>query len=72
MHAWHAPKKDLMFGFGYLEIIVVAALLVLVIGIGPARKLFDTIFGVYREVEKTKQEIRQTFSLGGLFRRKNK
>jgi Sec-independent protein translocase protein TatA len=61
-----------MFGFGYLEIIIVAAMLVLVLGIGPARKLFDTIFGIHRRVETAKQEIRQTFSLGGFFQRKKK
>lgn len=61
-----------MFGFGYLETIIVAALLVLVLGIRRARKLFDTIFGIRRQVEQTRQEIRQTFSLGGLFQRKKK
>ncbi len=61
-----------MFGFGYLEIIVIAAVVILVLGAGRARKLFDTLFGAYRQVEKTKQEIRRTFSLGDLFRRRDR
>jgi Sec-independent protein translocase protein TatA len=61
-----------MFGFGYLEIIIVAALVVLVLGIGRARKLFDTLFGMHRRVEKAKQELRQTFSLSDLLPRKKK
>jgi Sec-independent protein translocase protein TatA len=61
-----------MFGFGYLEIIIVAVLVILVLGAGRAKKLFDTLFGAYREVERTKQEIRKSFSLSDLFQRKRK
>jgi hypothetical protein len=65
-------ERKVMFGFGYLELIIVVLLLVLVLGAGPARKLFETLFGVYRQVEETKQEIRKTFSLGDWFTRKKK
>jgi Sec-independent protein translocase protein TatA len=61
-----------MFGFGIFEIAMVVGLLVLVLGAGPARRLIETLFGAYRKVEETKQEIRKTFSLGDLFSRKKK
>ena len=61
-----------MFGFGILEIAMVVVLLVLVLGAGPARRLFESLFGAYRKVEQTKQEIRKTFSLGDLFSRNKK
>jgi Sec-independent protein translocase protein TatA len=53
-----------MFGFGLFEIVILLGLVILVFGAAKARKMIDTGLHIHREVDKTRQEIRRTFSFG--------
>lgn len=61
--------KVRVFGFGYLEIGVLALILVLIFGARRAGRIFRQGFETYRHVEKTRRDFKKYFRLTGLFRR---
>ena len=52
-----------MFGFGPLEIALVAALLVLLLGAPRAGRLLGRAFKTWRKVEEVRGQLRTPFSL---------
>ena len=61
-----------MFGFGYLEIGILVLILVLIFGVRRAGRILRQGFDTYRRVDKTRQDLKRSFSLTSLFRRDDK
>jgi len=61
-----------MFGLGFVEIALLALLIVLIFGAGPARRLAETAFKTYKTVNKTKQDLKDMVSLDGLLGKKDR
>jgi len=61
-----------MFGFGYLEIGVLALILVVIFGARRAGRIFRQGFDTYRRVDTARRDLKKSFSLTGLFRRDGK
>lgn len=59
-----------MFGFGPLEIALVAALLVLLLGAPRAGRLLGRAFKTWRKVEEVRGQLRTPFSLKSFLFRK--
>ncbi len=61
-----------MFGFGWLEIAVLIALVVLIFGANRSREIFTTAFRTYHKVNKTKQDLKNMVSVDRLLSKKDK
>jgi Sec-independent protein translocase protein TatA len=64
--------RFVMFGFGYLEIGLVVLLLALLFGAERTGKILRQVFGTYRQVDETRQQLKSSFNLTSLFRRGDK
>ncbi|MGE4578011.1 MAG: hypothetical protein AB7F21_00605 [Desulfuromonadales bacterium] len=61
-----------MFGLGLFEIALLAGLIVLIFGIGPARRLAESAYRTYRTVQQTKQDIRDSLHVDAILGKKNR
>jgi len=61
-----------MFGLGYTEIALLLVLLVLLFGGRSTGRMLGKAFGLYRDVEDTRSELRRQFSLSSLLHRDRK
>jgi len=55
-----------MFGLGYLEIGLLLLLLILLFGGRRVGRMLGKTFGVYRNVQDTRQNLKRQFSIGNL------
>ncbi|MDW7644553.1 MAG: hypothetical protein SCI25_05880 [Desulfuromonadales bacterium] len=61
-----------MFGLGLLEIALLAGLIVLILGVGPARRLAESAYRTYRTVQQTKQDIRDSLRVDAILGKKDR
>ena len=61
-----------MFGFGYLEIGILALILILIFGTRRAGRIFRQGFDTYQQIDKTRRDLKKSFSFFDLFRRNGK
>jgi Sec-independent protein translocase protein TatA len=62
-------RRPAMFGFGHLEIILLALLVVLIFGAERSGRIFRRGYDAYRGVNRARKDLKSTFSLRGLLRR---
>lgn len=61
-----------MFGFGYLEIGILALILILIFGTRRAGRIFRQGFDTYRQIDKTRQDLKKSFNILDVFRRNDR
>jgi len=61
-----------MFGLGLFEIALLASLIILIFGAGPARRLAESVYRTYRTVHQTKQDIKDSLRVDAILGKKDR